>query len=241
MMAAGGPPPGAYPPGAAPPMGAPGAAPPMGAPMAGAQPQKKDKMPKGSYPAHLIMPFPKKFDKMQALFFTFLGFVGMIMLIPHFVLLLVYGVAAYFLIIYAWFKALFTGKYPKGVFEFVVKLIRYQTRISAYAGVLAVGYPKFGLEDQKNPVDIKVEYPKTVSRLWLFLAMFAVIPVALLNGIYGIWAGILNLIGSFMVLFKGSMSKEWFEFIRKQWQQKLRVNVFMLWMCTKYPPFSLDD
>jgi hypothetical protein len=66
--------------------------------------------------------------------------------IPHYIVLAFLGVGAFFAVIIAWFAILFTGKYPRGLFDFVVGVGRWQLRVAAYAWLLVTDrYPPFTL------------------------------------------------------------------------------------------------
>jgi hypothetical protein len=66
--------------------------------------------------------------------------------IPHYIVLIFLGLAAIVCVIIAWFAILFTGRYPKGLFDFVVGVMRWGNRVSAYAFVLVTDqYPPFRL------------------------------------------------------------------------------------------------
>jgi hypothetical protein len=66
--------------------------------------------------------------------------------IPHYVVLFFLGIAALFAVIFAWFAILFTGRYPRGVFDFVEGVFRWWLRVEAYAMLLATDrYPPFRL------------------------------------------------------------------------------------------------
>ena len=66
--------------------------------------------------------------------------------IPHYVVLFVLGVAVVVVTIIAWFAILFTGTYPRGLFDFVVGVGRWSTRVWAYAFLLVTDtYPPFSL------------------------------------------------------------------------------------------------
>jgi hypothetical protein len=67
--------------------------------------------------------------------------------IPHYIVLCFLGIAACFATIIAWFAILFTGRYPKGLFGFVVGVGRWGLRVSAYAFLLVTDiYPPFSLK-----------------------------------------------------------------------------------------------
>src|SRR5438034_7826495 len=69
--------------------------------------------------------------------------------IPHYVVLVFLGLAAIVCVIIAWFAILFTGRYPRGLFDFVVGVMRWGNRVAAYAFVLLTDhYPPFRLSPQ---------------------------------------------------------------------------------------------
>ena len=64
--------------------------------------------------------------------------------IPHYIVLAVLGVVAVFGVVVAWFAIVFTGRYPKGIFDFVVGVGRWALRVQAYAFLLVTDrYPPF--------------------------------------------------------------------------------------------------
>ena len=66
--------------------------------------------------------------------------------IPHYIVLIFLGLAAIVCVIIAWFAILFTGRYPKGLFDFIVGVMRWANRVTAYAFVLVTDqYPPFRL------------------------------------------------------------------------------------------------
>lgn len=67
--------------------------------------------------------------------------------IPHYIVLFFLAVAAFFVLIYVWFVILFGGRYPRGAFDFIVGVARWEYRVSAYAFLLNTDvYPPFSLD-----------------------------------------------------------------------------------------------
>lgn len=67
--------------------------------------------------------------------------------IPHYIVLAFLGLAAFVCVVIAWFAILFTGRYPRGLFDFVVGVGRWGTRVTAYAFLLTTDrYPPFSLQ-----------------------------------------------------------------------------------------------
>jgi hypothetical protein len=94
---------------------------------------------------HIEIPYPDaKKDLNQ-----WLPLVKWLLAIPHYIILFFLGIAAFFAVIVAWFAILFTGRYPKWLFDFVVGVMRWSLRVSAYAALLTTDeYPPFTLEEQ---------------------------------------------------------------------------------------------
>ena len=66
--------------------------------------------------------------------------------IPHVIVLIVLAVGAFFAVVIAWFAILFTGRYPRGLFDYVVGVTRWGLRVQAYAALLVTDrYPPFSL------------------------------------------------------------------------------------------------
>jgi hypothetical protein len=66
--------------------------------------------------------------------------------IPHYIVLLFLYFGAVFAVIFAWFAILFTGRYPRGLFDYIEGVLRWHNRVVAYAFVLVTDeYPPFRL------------------------------------------------------------------------------------------------
>ena len=68
--------------------------------------------------------------------------------IPHFIVLVFMFIAVVFCSVFAWFAILFTGRYPKGIFDFVEGFLRWSLRVNAYVFLLTTDeYPPFRLRE----------------------------------------------------------------------------------------------
>lgn len=90
---------------------------------------------------HLDLPYP---DARQIN--RWLPLVKWLLAIPHYIVLFFLAIGALVAVIVAWFAVLFTGRYPRGLFDFVVGVMRWSNRVTGYAFVLVTDqYPPFSL------------------------------------------------------------------------------------------------
>jgi len=93
---------------------------------------------------HIEIPYPDAKNELN----RWLPLVKWFLAIPHYIVLVFLGIAAIVSIVIAWFAILFTGRYPKDLFDFVVGVFRWCLRVAAYAFLLATDrYPPFALSD----------------------------------------------------------------------------------------------
>ncbi|MCC7366146.1 MAG: DUF4389 domain-containing protein [Dehalococcoidia bacterium] len=92
---------------------------------------------------HIDIPYPDVPNELN----RWLPLVKWLLAIPHFIVLIVLGIAAFVVTVVAWFAILFTGQHPRGLSDFVQGVIRWGTRVEAYALLLTTDrYPPFSLE-----------------------------------------------------------------------------------------------
>ncbi len=90
----------------------------------------------------LDVPYPDAGEDLN----RWLPLVKWFLAIPHYIVLVFLAIGAFVAVIIAWFAILFTGRYPKGLFDYVLGVIRWGNRVSAYAFLLVTDrYPPFRL------------------------------------------------------------------------------------------------
>ena len=91
---------------------------------------------------HLDFPYPDARNDLN----RWLPLVKWLLAIPHFIVLAFLYLGAFIAVVLAWFAILFTGRYPRGLFDFVEGVIRWWNRVIGYALVLVTDeYPPFSL------------------------------------------------------------------------------------------------
>ncbi|MFC2032579.1 DUF4389 domain-containing protein [Chloroflexota bacterium] len=93
---------------------------------------------------HIEIPYPDVENQLN----RWLPLVKWLLAIPHCIILWFLWIAAIVCVVIAWFAILFTGRYPRGLFDFVVGVYRWSLRVGAYAFLLTTDrYPPFALND----------------------------------------------------------------------------------------------
>jgi hypothetical protein len=210
-------------------------------------------------------PYPLRLEgKLDGEPSRWLWLVKWILAIPHVVVLVFLWVAFVLLSVVAFFAILFTGRYPRWIFDFNVGVLRWSWRVGFYS-YSALGtdrYPPFTLaEAPDDPARLDVEYPQALSRglvlvKWWLLALPHYLVVAIFAG--GAWAGwnvltdagmwssgggligLLTLIAGLVLLFTGRYPKSIFDFVLGMNRWVYRVIAYAALMTDVYPPFRLD-
>lgn len=90
-----------------------------------------------TYPISIEVDYPQKLSRLTTFFRIF-------MVIPHVFILYFIGIAAGIITLISWFAILITGRYPRGLFDFMVYYFRWSTRVTGYGSLLLTDkYPPF--------------------------------------------------------------------------------------------------
>jgi Domain of unknown function (DUF4389) len=187
--------------------------------------------------------------------------------IPHFIVLFFLFIALAVLTIIAFFAILFTERYPRGLFDFNLGVLRWAWRVSFYT-YDALGtdrYPPFSMGPEPDyPATLEVEYPEKLSRglvlvKWWLLAIphYFVLGILLGGGWFAWdtgWGGdgrqwhwnpglisMLVIFAGFALLFANRYPRGIFDFAMGLNRWVFRVIAYVLLMTDVYPPFRLDQ
>ncbi len=195
-----------------------------------------------------------------------LWLVKWLLAVPHYICLAFLWMAFVVLGVVAFFAILFTGRFPRAVFEFNLGVLRWTWRVAFYAnGAFGTDrYPPFSLRDDPDyPAHFDVDYPQRLSRglvlvKWWLLAIPQYIVVGVLCG-GGAWTlavdqqddwrwqwggggliGILAVVAAVILLFTGRYPRNLFDLLVGLNRWVLRVAAYAALMTDEYPPFRLD-
>jgi hypothetical protein len=218
----------------------------------------------GTVPALPPVPgvYPARLDgHLDAGLSRWLWLVKWVLLIPHVVVLVFLWLAVTMLTVVAGFSILFTGRYPRSIFDFNLGVMRWTWRVSFYA-IGAFGtdrYPPFSLGAEPDyPASFTVDYPEQLSRglvlvKWWLLALPHYLVVAVFAGGLGFgWMGawrvaggggliaLLAFVAAVVLAVRGRYPESIFDFVMGMNRWCFRVLAYVALMRDEYPPFRLD-
>ncbi len=153
----------------------------------------------------------------------------------------VLGLAAAVMAVVSWFAIVFTGRQPRGLWDFTDFFMRWRGGAVAYMALLRDEYPPFGPGDGSYPARFEAGgFPETRNRWSVGLRLIYVIPQAIVLLFLGIAWGVTVILAWFAILFTGRYPGGLYTFGVGYLRWSLRVEAYMLLMRDEYPPFNFD-
>lgn len=172
----------------------------------------------------------------------FLPLVKWLLAIPNLLCLYVVAIVAYLGAFVSFFVVLVTGRYPRGIFDFVVGTMRWSYRLMAYIFLMTDRYPPFALaDDPSHPVRFDIPYPEEgVNRWrplvhWLLILPYYFVASILLYVVY-----LVVFLAFWVILFTKKFPEGMFNLTLNGMRWMARATAYLGWLVTEYPPFEWD-
>lgn len=186
----------------------------------------------------------ESYSRGQLILRTLFGWLYIV--IPHIILLIFLGIVAAILWPITFLIVLFTGKYPRGIFDFMLGYYQWDSRIQARLFNLSDGYPAFGLDHKDEFITFELDFEENHSRVsallkFFFGAFYIGIPHGIILAFRGIACYVLLILSWFIILFTGTQPESFHKFITGQLRWAYRVNIYWMMLTDKYPPFTGEE
>jgi hypothetical protein len=169
-------------------------------------------------------------------------FFRFLLAIPHFVWLYLYSVIAMIVWFLAWLVALFTGRVPGGMHNFLANYLRYQVHVFSYLSLVANPYPPFsGSGDY--PVTVKIAPPEKQGRLGIFFRTFLAFPAMILSSVLNGVTYVVALFAWFVAIFMGRIPEGMRNLLAFSVRYHAQTQGYIMLLTRTYPSFNvgLDD
>ncbi len=165
-------------------------------------------------------------------------FFRLLLAIPQFIWIGLWGLLAYVVVVIAWFAALFTGRVPQGLHDFLARFARASTHLRAYVLLLADPWPPFGGQPGTYTVDLRIDPPEKQSRLTVFFRTLLAIPAFLLTYVFGIVNNLVAFLGWFACLFTGRMPQGMRDLSLWMLRYEVQTYCYVMLLTGRYPSLS---
>jgi Domain of unknown function (DUF4389) len=164
-----------------------------------------------------------------------------LLVIPHAIVLAFYAIAALVVVIVAWFALVFTGRWPRGMYDFVAGFFRYGTAVHGYFYLLTDRYPPFGPDVDSYPVRLNVAPPQDeYSRLKVLFRIILAIPPYIIAYAMNIVMQVGAFLAWFAIVVLGRQPKGLQDMIVLGMSYQQRAYAYMALLAEDWPPFTDD-
>ena len=166
-------------------------------------------------------------------------FFRLILAIPHFLWLALWGVIAVLAWVVNWFATLIMGRSPEGLHNFLATYLRYATHVRAYTLLVADPFPHFTGKLGTYPIDLEVDPPERQNRLTVFFRSILAIPALLLAYILSEINNLLAIFSWFVALVMGRVPEGLRNFAALAIRIESQTYAYVMLLTGRYPSFNV--
>lgn len=165
-------------------------------------------------------------------------FFRLILAIPHFIWVSLWGIAAALAAVVNWFATLIAGRSSDALHGFLARFLRYTTHVRAYALLVADPFPSFS-GDAGYPIDLVVDPPEAQSRLIVFFRALLALPALFVSNLLSQLNQLLAIFSWFIALFTGRVPEGLRNFAVLALRFETQTWAYLLLLTGRYPSFNV--
>ncbi len=164
-------------------------------------------------------------------------FFRVILVIPHYIVLVLWTIVAQIAIFVAWVVALFAGRVPDGLHSFIASYLRYTAHVGGYVMLLANPYPPFS-RSETYPIDLLVAPSAPQSRLKTLFRLILAIPALIVTYALNLLGAVVTFLGWFASLALGRMPKGLRDTGAWTFRVHMQTQAYLSMLTDRYPQFG---
>lgn len=165
-------------------------------------------------------------------------FFRLLLAIPHFVWLYLWGIAAAIVWIVAWFVAVFTKRVPQGMHDFLAGFVCYQVHVFSYITLVANPFPSFS-GSAPYPVTAEIAPPVEQGRLGVFFRLLLALPALVVSGVLNYLTEIVAFFAWFVCLVLGSMPEGMRNLLAFSVRYHAQTQAYVFLLTDRYPSLNV--
>jgi Domain of unknown function (DUF4389) len=182
------------------------------------------------HPIHLVVTDDLERSRLTVFF-------RLLLAIPLFIWLAIWGIAVFFVAIVGWVAALILGRLPDGLHSFLAAYDRFQTHVNAYFFIAANPYPSF-TGAPGYPIDVDIAAPVSQNRLTVFFRLILAIPAFIVVYVLQLVGQVVGILAWFYALFTGKMNRGMRDLLAYWLRYQAQTYGYAMLLTGRYPSFS---
>jgi hypothetical protein len=167
-------------------------------------------------------------------------FLRVLMVIPHTIWSFFYAIGFMVAVVIAWFAIVFTGRFPRGLYDFIAGFVRFYHRYLAYFVLVTDRFPPFdGGAHPEYPVQIPIAPPAAeYSRVKAFFRLILAIPIMIVQYAMQLWVLAVAIAIWFVAVITGHTARSLMDAIRLPMAYITRSNGYFYLLTETWPPLD---
>ena len=163
-----------------------------------------------------------------------------ILMVPHILWLYLLNIATFFVLLISWIAALFTGRVPDGLSDFLARYTGYTTRLAGYGLLLTDEYPPFSFQNEDYAIGLEVS-PGRLNRAAVLFRIILLIPAVIVASVLFIGVYVVSIVAWIATLILGRLPTPLFEGNAAALSYYARVNAYYTMLTAEYPSRLFGD